>query len=147
MYKLLQRFTVTSDVYRSFISNKTTKYCLPQWISKLPKELWNPSSKTVPGKFHSSDEHSKHNCLQDLANFHRSRAWQIVLIFNTEFTLRWKIMYWYISPSRSSDEFKWLFIKMMCRDSSQNNGRGGDMPKQLKYIWLLALFRENDKIS
>ena len=38
MYKLLSRFTVISDVYRSFIRNKTTftKYCLTQWISKLP---------------------------------------------------------------------------------------------------------------
>ena len=36
-YKLILSFTVISDVYRSFIPNKTTftKYCLTQWISKL----------------------------------------------------------------------------------------------------------------
>ena len=36
-YKLLLIFMVISDVYRSFIQNKTmfTKYCLTQWISKL----------------------------------------------------------------------------------------------------------------
>ena len=37
-YKLLLSFTVISDDYRSFISYKTIfiKYCLTQWISKLP---------------------------------------------------------------------------------------------------------------
>ena len=37
-YKLLLSLTVISDVCRSFISNKTAfaKYCLTQWISKLP---------------------------------------------------------------------------------------------------------------
>ena len=36
-YKLLLSFTVISDVYRSFIQNKTTftKYCLIQWMPKL----------------------------------------------------------------------------------------------------------------
>ena len=50
---------------------------------KAPWELWNPLSKAVPGKFHGSGGHSKCNCLQDQANFHRSWAWQIVHIFNT----------------------------------------------------------------
>ena len=36
-----------------------------------------------PGKFHRSGGHSKCNCLQDPANFHRSQAWKIVLIFST----------------------------------------------------------------
>ena len=37
-YKLLLSFTVILDVCISFISNKTTfdKYCLTQWIPKLP---------------------------------------------------------------------------------------------------------------
>ena len=48
---------------------------------KAPQELWNPLSKAVPGKFHGSGGHSKCNCLQDRANFHRSQAWQIVRIF------------------------------------------------------------------
>ena len=47
---------------------------------KAPQELWNPLSKAVPGKFHGAGEHSKYNCLQDQADFHRSRARQIVLI-------------------------------------------------------------------
>ena len=47
-----------------------------------PRELWNPLSKAVPGKFHWSGGHSKCNCLQDRGNFYRSRVWQIVLIFN-----------------------------------------------------------------
>ena len=44
-----------------------------------PQELWNPPSKAVPGKFPSSGEPSKQNCLQNRANFHRPRVWQIVL--------------------------------------------------------------------
>ena len=51
------------------------KYCLTHWISKLPWELWNPLSKAVHGLFHRSVWHSKCNCLQDWAIFHRSRAW------------------------------------------------------------------------
>ena len=51
---------------------------------KNPWELWNPLKKAVPGKFHESVGHSKHttcsNCLEDWANFPRSRVWQIVLI-------------------------------------------------------------------
>ena len=37
MYKLLLRFMVISDVYRTIIWNKTafTKYCLTEWISKI----------------------------------------------------------------------------------------------------------------
>ena len=40
-WKLLLRFTVISDVYRIFIPNKTTftKYCITQWISKLPRSF------------------------------------------------------------------------------------------------------------
>ena len=41
---------------------------------KAPWELWNPLSKAVPGNFHWSGRHSKCNCLQDRANFHRSQA-------------------------------------------------------------------------
>ena len=84
-YKLLFIFTVISYAYKSFLPNKITfsKYCLTQWISKVPQELWNPLNKTVPGKFHRPGEHSRCNCLQDRAIFYRSRAWEIVLIFNT----------------------------------------------------------------
>ena len=34
--------------------------------------------------FHWSGRHSKCNCLQNLTNFHRSRAWQIVPSVNTK---------------------------------------------------------------
>ena len=47
---------------------------------KAPRELWYPLSKTIRGKFHGSAGGSIRNCLQVRANFHRSRAWQIVLI-------------------------------------------------------------------
>ena len=74
---LLSSFTVILDAYRSFIRSKTTftKYCLTKWISKLPgpRGVWRLASGW----------HSKRNCLQDRANFHRSRVWQIVLICNT----------------------------------------------------------------
>ena len=46
-------------------------------------ELWNSLSKAVPGAFYGSVGHIKRSCQQDWANFHRSRAWQIILIFNT----------------------------------------------------------------
>ena len=69
-------FPVISYINSSFIPNKTTftKHCLTMCISTFPK-------------FHGSGVHSKRNCLQDQANFHKSRAWQIVLVFNTETTL------------------------------------------------------------
>ena len=75
---------VISDIYRSFIQNKTTfiKYFLTTVDFQAPQKLCNPLSKAVPGKFHGSDRHSKCKCLQDQGNFHRSLAWQIVLIFN-----------------------------------------------------------------
>ena len=33
---------------------------------KAPRELWNPMSKAVSGKFHGDGEHSKHNFLKGL---------------------------------------------------------------------------------
>ena len=41
------------------------------------------TTKAVSGQFHGSGRHSKCNGSQDRANFHRSQAWQIVLIVNT----------------------------------------------------------------
>ena len=52
-----------------------------RWVS----QLWNPLSQPAPDKFHGCGGHSKRNCLQDPANFHRSQAWQIVLIFNNAY--------------------------------------------------------------
>ena len=81
-YKLLLSFTVISNVCVSFIPNipTFTKYCPTQWISNLP---WSFEIHWVFGIFNGSGGHSKHICLQDQASFRRSRAWQIVLIFNT----------------------------------------------------------------
>ena len=79
MYKSLMNCGVVSNVYRSCVPNKTTftNDCLTQWISKLPGSFGNSLSEAV---FHGSGGHSKHNCLQDQANFHLSQAWPIVLI-------------------------------------------------------------------
>ena len=86
-HKLFFSFRETSDVYRSFIPNKTTftGYSLTQRISKLLGSFnWNPLSKAAPDKFLGSGRRSKHNSLQNQANFHRSWAWQIVIIFDTD---------------------------------------------------------------
>ena len=52
-----------------------------------------------------SDGHSKYNCLQDRVNFHRSWAWQIVLIFKTvsEFNS--------LSPGRCGCDFQCVNFK------------------------------------
>ena len=42
--------------------------------------LWNPLRKAVPVKFHVSGGHIQCNCLHDLADIYRSRAWKIFLI-------------------------------------------------------------------
>ena len=46
-----------------------------------PRELWNPLSEAVPGKFHGFGGDGKPNCLQDRANFQRSRAWQVIFFY------------------------------------------------------------------
>ena len=73
-------FTVILAVYRSFIPNHTafTKYFLTQWISKL-----RGNSEIHWVNFTGLAGIENAFFLQDRANFHRSRAWQIVLIFNT----------------------------------------------------------------
>ena len=64
--------------YRSFIPNKTTfiKYCI------TPKQLGNPLSKAIPGKFHGSG-HWWAQLFTRPSQFHWSRAWQVILIRNT----------------------------------------------------------------
>ena len=76
---------VTSDVYRSFIPNKTTftKYCLTQWISKLLRSFEIDWVRLFLVNFIGLVGIVNATCLQDRANFDRSRAWQTVLIFNT----------------------------------------------------------------
>ena len=59
---------------------------------KVPWRFETHWSKAVPGKIHGSGGHNKCNCLQDRANFHRSWAWQIVLIFKTA-TVNYRINY------------------------------------------------------
>ena len=75
-------YMVISDVYRSFIPNKTasTKYCLTQIDFIAPQAL--------PGKFQQSGGQTQCNSLLDWANFYRSLAWQIFLIFNTEIGMK-----------------------------------------------------------
>ena len=68
-----------------YVIDRSVKYMIKN-ISYISFEtrfllLWS-----VPGKLHGSDGHSKRKCLQDRANFHRSRAWQIVLMLNTIMT-------------------------------------------------------------
>ena len=99
-FKLLLRFMVILDVYRPFVWNKTT------FIKNrlTPVDLWNPLNKAVPGKFHGSGGHSKCNSLQDRANFHRSRGWQIAPLFITalqcititSFLVRCVLVYWVV---------------------------------------------------
>ena len=87
-HRLLLSFTVISEVYRSFIPHKTafTKYCLTQWISKFPGSFEIHWVRQYQVNFMDrSGGHSKYKYLKDWVNFHRSHAWQIVLIFNTEF--------------------------------------------------------------
>ena len=54
---------------------------------KVPLDSWIALSKVVPGKFCGSVGHSERNCLQDRSNIHKSRAGQIVLIFNAVYAL------------------------------------------------------------
>ena len=48
---------------------------------KAARELWNPLSKSIPGKFQGSARHCRCNCLQIRASFYRFGSWQMVLIF------------------------------------------------------------------
>ena len=87
---------------------------LSYWANfKAPRELWNPLSKAVPSKFHGSVGHSKCNCLQNRANFHRSRAFQIALIFDTTISLRTRVQHEYINAETkfAIDILKFIFLK------------------------------------
>ena len=68
---VIQCQTIGKNIYRSDV--QVTLYCHFKCLSLLSQI-----------KFHGSSGHSKCNCLQDQANFHRSRAWKIVLIFNND---------------------------------------------------------------
>ena len=65
------------------LPNKTTftKYCLTQWISKLQGSF--EIHRVRPYLVNVMGLAGIVNGVQDWANFHRPRAWQIVLIFNT----------------------------------------------------------------
>ena len=81
IYKQLLSFTVIPDVNKSFIQNKTTfaKYCLIQWLSKLHRSFeshWVRQHLGMVGIVNAQITVHK-------TDFHRSRALQIVRIFNT----------------------------------------------------------------
>ena len=83
--KLLFSFSVISYVYRSFIQNKTTftKHCLIYSVDfKTTRDIWNPMSKAVTGKF-TGLAGIVNVTAPDRANSPRSRAWQIVILFNS----------------------------------------------------------------
>ena len=84
--KFTLNFMVILNVYRCFIANETvfTKYCLTPWISKLPRSFEIHWVRQYLLTFTGPMGMIKCNCLQ--VNFHRSWAWQIVLIFNTGIT-------------------------------------------------------------
>ena len=75
---LLLNFTVISDVYITFIRNKTAldEYCLTKWIPKLTESFENKWVRQYLVNFTG---------LAGIVNArHRSRAWRIFLTSNTE---------------------------------------------------------------
>ena len=74
-------FTDISDVFYSILKLYLLSIFLTQWISKLPGSFEIHWIRQVHGTFHGSYGYDKRNCLQ---NRTRTRAWRIVLIFNTE---------------------------------------------------------------
>ena len=75
MYTLLFIFTAIQMFIGPLFQAKLHLLVLSYSVYfKAPRELWNPLSKAEPGKFHGSCGRSKRNCLQDRANFLRSRA-------------------------------------------------------------------------
>ena len=72
VYKLFLSFMVISDVCKYFILKILHLLSSPGALK---------STKAVPGKIHGSGGHNTRNYKQDRANFHRFRAWQIVVIF------------------------------------------------------------------
>ena len=78
MYKLLLSFIVKVPLF----PNKTifTKYSVTWWISKLPRTKTVRTCKILRVWWEIK---SKRTCLQNQAKIHRSRALQIVIIFNT----------------------------------------------------------------
>ena len=86
-YKLPMSLMVISDVHRSFIPNKTifAKYCLTQWISKLPGNFdsnWvrqhRVNATPLAGKLYTT-VYKNEPIITSLGH------WQIVLIFNTAY--------------------------------------------------------------
>ena len=78
-------------------------------------------SKAVPGKFHGSGGNSKQNCLQDWANFHRSQAWQIILIFNTASSIL-------VNIGSDNTSLCWITINdILCHSSKNNSNAENDI--------------------
>ena len=61
-------------------------------------------SGAVPGEFHRSGKHSKHNCLQDRATFHRSKGFGVrdyLNLWHCNITLTIYTMYIFFQPALS----------------------------------------------
>ena len=74
MYNVFFSFMDISEVYMPLFQIKLEVLSYSMDF-KGPRELWNPLSKVVPGKFHGSGGQSTHRCLQDRAFFDRSRVY------------------------------------------------------------------------
>ena len=79
---------------------------------KAPQELWNPLSKAVPGEFHGSGRHDQCDCLLDQANFHRSQAWEVVLIFTTRCIM---MKMWIYNENPSWVHWHWSTLYLECQ--------------------------------
>ena len=103
-------FNVTSDVYRFLFR---IKLHLLSTIHPNPppplRELWNPLSKALPVKIDESGGHTKRNCLQDQSNFHKSRAWQIIIILPTGFGLGMGVICFSAQKGRYNMTYSFLF--------------------------------------
>ena len=75
---------VISDVYKSFIPNKTIfiKYCLTQWISKFPGSFEIHWVRQYLVNFMGLVGIVNTIVYKTMSNFHKSQAWQIDPISN-----------------------------------------------------------------
>ena len=71
-------------------------------------------SKAVLGEFDRCGWHSKQSCLQGWANFHRSQAWQIVLVCNTSSVLI-QVMTW-------SHYLNWYWLSSLTHECVTRTG-------------------------
>ena len=115
MYKLLLSFLLIADFYRSFVPNKTavTKYCLTQWISKLPRSFEIHWIKQYMENFMGLAGRVNATIYKTEPIF-RSRAWEIALIFNTWFTHWGWTRITAILHTIFPNGFPWISIIVFC---------------------------------